>query len=113
MNKISTPHTALLEQIRLLEQQQQSQIKQLGLQFQNTYQSLKPVNIFKNAILDVASSSAVKNSLWHNVVGMASGSLVKFLLVGQNANFLKNIAGTLVQFGIANVVSKSDAQSKD
>ena len=100
----------LNEQILLLEQKQSIELKALKDQFHVTYESLKPINILKNAFTEVATSPTIKNNLLNNAIGMTTGYLSKKVLIGSTHNPLKNIFGTLLQFAIGNVVTKHSDQ---
>ena len=75
-------------------------------QFYVTYESLKPFNLVKNTLSQVASSPEIKNNIVNNVIGLTTGFLTKKILVGASHNPIKRILGVLLQFAIANVVSR-------
>ena len=97
---------ALDESIRLLKHKQELELQVLRDQFQLTYESIKPINLIKNTLYQVASSSEIRNNILNNVVGLATGYLAKKILLGASHNPVKKILGTIFQFAIANVVAK-------
>ena len=97
---------ALNETIVLLQDKQTQELKLLKEQFHLTYESLKPINLIKNAFHEVTSSPDLKNKLLNNVIGLTTGYLSKKVLIGTSNNPIKKILGTLLQFSVANVVSK-------
>ena len=101
---------ALKEKILLLEHQQKQELIVLKNQFHDTYESLKPINFLKNTFHEVTSSPDIKNNLLNNAIGIATGFLTKKVLVGASHNPIKRILGTVLEFLIANVVSKKVGQ---
>jgi hypothetical protein len=97
---------ALKERISLLESRQTQEIVFLREQFHFTYETLKPLNLIKTTFQEVSSSPDLKDNILNNVIGLTTGYLSKKVLVGSTHNPIKQIAGTLLQFAIANVVSK-------
>ncbi|MFV5701252.1 hypothetical protein ACM55F_05205 [Flavobacterium sp. XS2P12] len=105
MKKIN--QTDLLNQtIIYLENKQALELYALKEQFQLTYESLKPLNIIKNAFTEMTTSPNIKGNIINNVVGMVTGYLTKKVLVGSTHNPIKKILGTLLQFVITNVATK-------
>jgi hypothetical protein len=102
-----TNQTDLLNQtIIYLENKQALELYALKEQFELTYESLKPLNILKNAFTEMTTSPNIKGNIINNVVGMATGYLTKKVLVGSTHNPIKRILGTLLQFVITNVATK-------
>ena len=101
---------ALNQAIVILENKQSEDLELLKQQFQLTYESLKPLNLIKNAFSEMTTATDLKGNLLSNAIGMATGFLTKKVLLGSTHNPIKKILGTLLQFVITNVVSKhSDA----
>jgi hypothetical protein len=103
---------ALSERIVLLQNKQAEQLIILREQFYITYESLKPLNLIKNVLHEVASSPALKNNLLNNVIGLMTGYLSKKVLIGTSHNPIKKILGAFLQFAIANLVSKHSENIK-
>ncbi len=107
-------HTETLrEAIQLLKQKQVEDLVELKDQYYQTYESLKPVNIIKNAFGQMANSSEFKGNILSNVIGITTGYLTKKVLVGSTHNPVKRILGTLLQFVITNVVTKRTEKTID
>jgi hypothetical protein len=106
---------ALNETIALLRYKQAQELMILQEQFQLTYDSLKPVNIIKNAFSEITHSPDIKGNILNNVIGLTTGYLSKRILLGSTHNPIKRILGSVLQFVVANVVTKkSDSfTSKD
>lgn len=105
----------LNEAITILKFKQKEDFNNLKLQFELTYDSLKPVNILKNAIIDMTSVPDLKSNFASNVIGLATGYLSKKVLLGGSHNPIKRILGTVLQFVITNVIAKQSNpfQSKE
>jgi hypothetical protein len=97
---------ALDETIKKLEDQQKQEKKLLKEQFNVAYESLKPANLIKSAIKEFTTSGELKDNMVNYAVGMGTGYLSKKAVVGSSHNPFKNILGTIVQYGVSNIVSK-------
>lgn len=92
--------------IEQLKAKQALEISQLKTQFEKTYEGIKPINLIKNTISEVATSTDLRNGLLNNAIGLATGYLSKKIFFGSTHNPIKKILGTIVEFGIANIVAK-------
>lgn len=99
--------TALKESIRLMEIRQEKEGKILKEQFRITYESLKPVNLIKNSLKELAASVEIKNSIFETVFSILSGYLTQKFIVNSKSSILKKILGVALQFGITNLVSNN------
>ena len=102
---------ALKERIYSLEFQKRDEFRHLKKQFHITYEGLKPLNILKSTFQDVTKSSEIKSTLINSAIGIATGYLSKKVLVGSSHNPIKRIFGTILEFVIANVVTKKVTDS--
>lgn len=96
----------LIEKIFLLQSKQERELKLLKEQFHVTYESLKPINLIKNTFHEVTESPAIKNNIVNNTIGLATGYLTKKVLFGSARYPITKLIGTVLQFTIANIVSK-------
>lgn len=96
----------LNEKIAALQTLQAMQLEVLKLQLEITYQSLRPVNLLKNTLHEIVTSEEIKENLLNSVIGISTGYLSKKILTGTSHNPLVKLAGSLLQFTIANVVTK-------
>jgi len=103
---MKTERERLNERILFLQNKQAEQLQTLKDQFAVTYESVKPINLIKNGLNEIASSPDIKNGILNNVIGLTTGYLSKKVLIGSSHNPIKKILGMLLQFAIANVVSK-------
>lgn len=108
--KKKTEKEELTEAIRLLKNKQTAELQILRDQFQLAYESIRPINLIKNTLHQVASSSEIRSNLLNNAVGLATGFVAKKLLLGATHNPVKKILGTIFQFAVANLVAKKSEQ---
>jgi len=106
MQNITSP-AELKNAIRLLEVEQTIKGQLLKEQFHITYESLKPINILKNTLNDVASSPYLIDNILGTAMGMASGYLSKKIFVGTSGNIFRKLVGSVLQFGVTNIVAKN------
>lgn len=104
--KMKNETDALNETIVLLQNKRAEELKLLKEQFHLTYESLKPINLIKSTFHEVTASPEIKNNILNNAIGLTTGYLSRKVLVGASHNPIKKIFGILLQFAIANVVSK-------
>lgn len=98
---------SLKESIRLLEIRQTEEGLALKIQFKETFESLKPVNLIKNTINDLTNSVEIKNSLFETIVSILTGYLTKKMMVSSNSNPFMKILGAILQFGVTSLVAKN------
>jgi hypothetical protein len=102
----------LKETILLMKMKQAEELVQLKDQYHYTIESLKPLNLIKNAFGLMATSPEIKGNILSNIIGISTGYLTKKVLLGSTHNPIKRILGTLLQFVITNVVTKHSDTSK-
>jgi hypothetical protein len=101
-----TPKEVLKDSIFVLQQKQNEQLFLLKEQLHFTYESLKPINIIKNTWKEAISSPEIKDGLLNNIIGLTTGFISKKILWGKSSNPLKQILGTLFEFGVAKFTAK-------
>lgn len=106
MDKI-TNITELNQAILLLEAKQTLEGCMLKEQSKITYESLKPINLIKNTIKELASSPDFKADLINTSLGVVVGYLSKKLAIGETNNPFKQLLGTILQMGVTSVVAKN------
>lgn len=104
MKKI-TATNQLQEMIVLLEIEHLHNEELVKAQFKVTYDSLKPVNIIKNTIQDVLSTPILNSSMLQSAIGIVTGYFSKKAVVGESHNKVREIAGTILQFGVTKVIA--------
>jgi hypothetical protein len=103
---MKTEMALLDEKIISLENRKAHELKLLKEQFYFVHEELKPINLVKNTFKEVFSSPELKNNAIGSTMGLATGYLSKKLVVGSSHNLIKNIVGNVLQFAVANTVSK-------
>lgn len=106
MQKI-TAAEALKKSISVIERRQMEEGIILRDQFKVTFDSLKPVNVLRKMIGDIAAPSDLKDNLIQTVTGLISGYVSRKMLVRSSKNPLLRLAGIFVQYEVTNFVSKN------
>lgn len=99
----------LQDAIRQLELKRDEEARLLKAQFKATYESVKPINLIKSTFREFTSSSELKDNVLGTTVGLAAGFLSKALFVGFSSNPLRKLAGSLIMFGVTNLVTRNGA----
>jgi hypothetical protein len=76
------------------------------------YESLRPVNLIRDILTDLFSSSVTSENIQGTAAGMAGGYLLKKLFVGKSAGTFRNIIGSVLQYGITNFLARNSALIK-
>ncbi len=97
----------LKEEIKRLEIKQQQEAVLLKEHFNITYNSLKPSNLVKSLFEEASSSPDVLDNLINNGIGMVTGFITKKVLMGSTKNPIGKLIGTILEFGVANLVTKN------
>jgi len=92
--------------IQLLEVEQAINGELLKEQFFLTYESLKPVNILRNTMKDISSSPYLIENILGATLGLGSGYLSKKIVVGASGNIIRKLFGSVLQFGVTNLVAQ-------
>ena len=71
-----------------------------------TLESLKPANIIKNALSDIATSPYLIDNILGTSMAMVTGYLSKKIAVGTSGNLIRKAFGAILQFGVTNVVAQ-------
>jgi len=92
--------------IQNLEFEHEVQGQLLKEQFFVTFESLKPVNLIKSTLHEITSSPYLLDNMLGAIMGMVSGFVSKKIAVGTSHSLIRKIAGSLLQFGVTNVVAQ-------
>jgi hypothetical protein len=95
--------------IRFLEADQEVKGQLLRAQFNNTFESLKPVNMLKSAVQEISSSPFMMTNIAGAVAGLATGYFSKRVVFGASKNILKRMLGIALQFGVTNLIARHPA----
>jgi hypothetical protein len=102
-----TSTATLKDAIALLEVEQGLKGQQLKEQFYITYDSLRPINILKRTMKEISSSPYLIDNISGSAMGLLSGFLSKKIFVGTSGNLIRKLIGSVLQFGITNVVAQN------
>lgn len=92
--------------IQNLEFQQEVQGQLLKDHFFVTFESLKPINLIKNTLLEITSSPYLIDNMLGAILGMVSGFISKKIAVGTSKSLIRKILGAAMQFGVTNIVAQ-------
>ncbi len=106
MEKISTS-AELRAAILYLEGKQIREGIELREQFNAAYDSLKPINLIRSVFVEAAGSSDLQNNLITNSLGVTAGYLSKYLYEGAMRSPLQKLIGTVIMYGIKNIIIKN------
>jgi len=106
MQNISTV-AELRNAIRLLEDEQAYKGQLLKEQLSVVYESLMPINIFKNTLKKIFGKTDMIDNLSDSAFGIVSGLLLKKVFIGRSGNNFRKLIGSIIQMGISNIVSQN------
>lgn len=95
----------LKKAIELLEAEQDVKLQLLKQQFYTAYESLRPANLIRSTLKEVTSSPYLIDNIVGSAVGLASGYFSKRMVVGASVNRVRRLLGSLLQFGVTNVIA--------
>ena len=99
------PSEKLTERIAQLEKQRETELLALKYQLHETGQSLKPANIVKSAVQDVAGNDQVRSIFKKAVLGIAVGLVAKVVLSRKKKRKPVNLVRTALGIGINMLIS--------
>jgi hypothetical protein len=109
MKKI-TNAAQLKEEIARLETQCALERAALKRSYAEVKEALRPVNLIKSTVKEVGSSTKdVQGRFIGSLLGLAVGYFTRKAVFGKAQGAVRQAAGTLLQMGIAGVVSKNAA----
>ena len=93
--------------IALLELKRNEERVALKEQFSKVTDNLKPVNILKRSIHEIAGSFDLKDQLIHTGAGLIAGYLTRKVVVRSSTNPFVRLAAVALQYGVTNYISKN------
>jgi len=96
----------LKNSIKLIDTERDIQERLLKEQFQITYESLKPIYLLKSTIDEVTSSPFLIDKILGTTIGIATGYLSRKAFVGASGNIVRKLIGSVLQFGVTNLVAQ-------
>jgi len=107
-----TSSAGLKDAIQLLEVEQEIKGQLLKEHLYIAYESLKPLNLLKHTLKEITSSPYMIENISGGAMGLVSGFLSKKIFVGASGNLIRKLIGSLLQFGITNVVAQNSGVIK-
>jgi hypothetical protein len=104
MQKIASV-AELKNAIQVLEVEQFDKGQLLKEQLFITYKSLRPGNLLRSTMKDIASSPYLFDNILGAAMGLVSGFISRKLFIGASGNKLKKLIGHVLQFGVINFVA--------
>ncbi len=101
-----TTSAELKNAIQMLEFDQQIREQQLKEQVFLTIESLKPANLIRSTINEITSSPHLIENTLGTVTGLITGYFSEKITTGKSGNLVRNLLGTILQFGVTNVVAR-------
>ena len=98
--------------IQILEVEQNLKGKILKEQFYLVYENFKPVNLLTGTLKDIVKSPYLIDNILGTAMGLATGYLSKKIFIGASGNKIKKIIGSILQFGITNVITQNSDSIK-
>jgi hypothetical protein len=99
--------------IKALEIRQEEDEKRLRAELFNTYENLKPVNIIKNIVRDIANTDSLKHDIINTFTSLVTGFISKKIIIGRSNNPIIRLAGMGIQLGITTLISTKFNAIKD
>ena len=81
--------------------------KQMSLQFMEVMESLRPANLLKSAVKDIAAAPGIAQAAIGTSIAIGAGMLSKKIVVGKSSGIFKKIIGCIVEFSVANGIANN------
>jgi hypothetical protein len=101
-----TNATDLKKAIELLQAEQVVKGQLLKEQFYLISRNLRPLNLIKSSISDLASSPYLIENILGTTLGLTTGYLSKKIFIGASGSIIRKLIGTVLQFGVTNLVAQ-------
>ncbi len=92
--------------ILLLEARRKKEYEDLRIQFYESSENFRPINIIKQTIKDFSEMSEVKTNLFETLISVTGGYFSKRLIIGKPNSFIKMVLGYVLQYSVTNFISK-------
>ena len=111
MQKISSI-ADLKNAIQLSEAEQTHRLNLLKEQFYLTWDVFKPVNLIAGTLNNIVKSPFLVENLAGTAIGLVTGYLSKFLIIGKSGYGIRRLIGTLMQVGVTSLVAQNSGSIK-
>jgi hypothetical protein len=105
MEKI-TSVDELRNAIQTLEFENELDGQSLKEQVYYTIESLKPANLIRSTMYEITSSPHLVENILGIAAGLVSGFISRRLAIGRSGNIIRNLLGTILQFGVTKAVAR-------
>lgn len=99
--------TELQDAIQLLEVERAISLQLMKNHFRQTSESLNPGKLLQNTLKEITTSPYIADNLLSAGVGLAVGYVSKKAIVGWSGNKLARLVGTVLQFGVTNIIARN------
>jgi hypothetical protein len=96
----------LKKEIEFLQAEQLLKGQLLKDQFYLISGNFKPLNLLKGSISDLATSPYLIENIIGTTLGLTTGYLSKKIFIGASGNIFRKLMGTVLQFGVTNLVAE-------
>ncbi|NUO00576.1 MAG: hypothetical protein HUU01_08170 [Saprospiraceae bacterium] len=90
-----------------LESLQNVEREELKMQFNLAYESIKPINLIKSTFKEVGEYQGLTDQIISTSTGLVVGYLSKVLFERTSDSPAKKLFGTVLQFGITNLIANN------
>lgn len=90
-----------------LESKQANEARLMKEQFLVAVESIKPINLIKSTFIEAAESGDLQDNLINKSLGLSAGYVTKVLFQGTSGGPVRKILGTVLMFGIKNLISRN------
>jgi hypothetical protein len=97
----------LRDYIELLETEQRVRGDELKMQFLITYREFKPYSLLAKVVKGAIPASSISDKILTGGLSLASGLLVRKMVVGKSAGLVRRLAGTAMQAGTSGLVAQN------
>jgi hypothetical protein len=101
-NNIEVLNTAIF----ILEERKKQEYNDLKLQFYETSENFRPINIFKQSVKDFTEIGEVRTNLFETLLSITGGYFSKKIIIGKSNSIIKNIFGYALQYTVTNFIAK-------
>ena len=103
----------LKEMIEAKEAEKNNAEIALKQNFNNTLESLNPLNILKNSVTSFINSSNIVNKFIGIAIAAGSGYLLKKVIEKNSSAIMKKLSAMIIEYGIVNYVSNNKEDIKN
>ena len=113
MNSQAYKSNGLQQKIEQLEQLQLEQVADLKNSAAALLDTFSPSQMLRGVLRDITTSPDLRSAAINTSIGIGAGFIGQKLYVGHSKNIFKKIAGSAIQFLIANFVRNKMPETKE